>query len=381
MEATKFNNPIAEEIVGLCYLGGYGVETDYTKAQEWFLKSEIHGSKNRSEHEKLLEKFKNKNIVKQSGKTENKENPVEESNKQPDYKLKPTSYNDDDYVDFSGCKYKPAADTGISFDDIIGMDEAKNEVMNLIVLPTKYPELYAKFKKKSGGGILLYGLPATGKTMFVQAVATEINAKFFNIKCSDIISKWVGESEENIKELFDTARKCKRAIIFFDEFDSLGKERSSAENDHHNTVVNELLAQIQGFEKNKNTILLLAASNRPWDIDSALLRPGRFNRKIYIPLPDRETRIAIVKKQLTSVPVSDGIDYEEIGDFTDGFNCSDVVELCEQMKMNAITRAIRENSSNQTIKNDDVEYAKRKVRSSVTENDRMKIKEFERYSL
>lgn len=362
MECTKHNNSLAEEFVGFAYVSGTGVKKDLDEAEEWFHRSDLHGSPRKDDHEKIIIAARQ---AQQSNKTPIKQVPIET----------------EEYVDFTGSKYKPSEKTGVTFDDIIGLDEAKEEIMNSIVLPTLYPDLYSKFKKKSGGGILLYGLPGTGKTMFVQAVATEINAKFFNVRCSDIISKWVGESEENIKLLFEAARRCKRAIIFFDEFDSLGRERSSSENQHNNNIVNELLSQIQGFEKNKNTLLLLAASNRPWDIDSALLRPGRFNKKIYIPLPDKDTRIAILKKQLTGVPVFEEIDYSDLGDFTDGFNCADVVEFAEQMKMNVINRTIKTGVNNQMINQDDVDYAKRKVKSSVTENDKLKIKEFEEYSL
>lgn len=198
-------------------------------------------------------------------------------------------------------------DTGIKFNDVSGLNDAKNEVENTILLPVRYPEIYDKFKKRIGGGILLYGPPGTGKTMFAKAIASEIDATFFAISCSDIQSKWSGEPEKNIKELFEVARTYDRAIIFFDEFDSLGFKRNSDMPVWYTSIVNELISQIQGFHDNKNMIII-AATNCPWNLDDALLRPGRFDRKIYVPLPDREARLSIIDKQFKDVPIDDGVD-------------------------------------------------------------------------
>lgn len=260
-------------------------------------------------------------------------------------------------------KFQPVMDTGIKFNDVSGLNDAKNEVENTILLPVRYPEIYDKFKKKIGGGILLYGPPGTGKTMFAKAIASEIDAAFFAISCSDIQSKWSGEPEKNIKELFEVARTYDRAIIFFDEFDSLGFKRNSDMPVWYTSIVNELISQIQGFHDNKNMIII-AATNCPWNLDDALLRPGRFDRKIYVPLPDREARLSIIDKQFKDVPIDDDIDIESIVDVTDGFNCADVVEFYEQMKMSAIKRGISDGSK-LNVCSEDIEKVKTKVKSSV----------------
>ena len=273
-------------------------------------------------------------------------------------------------------KYMPVMSTGVSMNDIIGLDDAKDELIDTVILPMKRPDLYKKFEKKTGGGILLYGLPGTGKTMFAQAVATEINGAFFSIKCSDLLSSLVGSTEGNIRSLFQTAREYPCSVIFFDEFESIGLKRGTGYNtDIYDKIVSELLSQIQGFEKYENTMLLMAATNRPWDLDPALLRPGRFNRKIYIPLPDFDARKGIIEKELGKIPVSDDIDYVDIANHTDGFNCADVVELCEQMKMNAIRRCAL-NNDQEIITAEDVKKAKKKVTSSVVSSDMDKFIRF-----
>ncbi|MDR3263670.1 MAG: ATP-binding protein [Clostridiales bacterium] len=143
----------------------------------------------------------------------------------------------------------------IKLTDIAGLDDAKKALDERVILPLKHKDIYSKYGKKVGGGILLYGLPGTGKTMFAQAVATELDAKFFSIKCSDIESKWSGEAERNVKALFTEARRCKKAVIFFDEFDSLGARRQNNEDACNSHVTQEILTQMQGVEEASNMLL------------------------------------------------------------------------------------------------------------------------------
>ena len=229
---------------------------------------------------------------------------------------------------------------GVTFDDVIGLDDVKELINQMVVYPFKYKEIYKAFNRDSGGGILLYGAPGTGKTMIAKAIANEIDAEFYSIKCSDIASKWYGESARNIKKLFDKARSHERSIIFFDEFDSLGTNRDHGNYNTVNMVVSELLSQIDGFESKKNTVLLIASTNKPWNIDSALLRSGRFNKKIYIGLPDKTSRINLLIHELKDSPLSK-VDLESISEETEGYSSADIVELCNETKDIAIKRSIQ----------------------------------------
>ena len=231
---------------------------------------------------------------------------------------------------------------GVTFDDVIGLDDVKELINQMVVYPFKYKEIYKAFNRDSGGGILLYGAPGTGKTMIAKAIANEIDAEFYSIKCSDIASKWYGESSRNIKKLFDKARSHERSIIFFDEFDSLGSNRDHGNYNSVNMVVSELLSQIDGFESKKNTVLLIASTNKPWNIDSALLRSGRFNKKIYIGLPNKTSRVNLLFHELKDTPLSK-VDLESISENTEGYSSADIVELCNETKDIAIKRSIQMN--------------------------------------
>ncbi len=266
----------------------------------------------------------------------------------------------------------------VSLDDVAGLENVKQSVQMRVLLPIKHPEIFKKFKKKAGGGILLYGLPGTGKTMIAKAIAHEANANFYSIKCSDIVSKWFGEAEHNIKNLFNEARKHERAIIFFDEFEALATKRGG-NSTVMNRIVPELLSQIQGFSDNNNKmLLLLAATNCPWAIDSAMLRPGRFNELIYVPLPDYEARLFIIKKNLldTGIPLSEEISLEQMAEKLEGFNGSDVAEFCERLKVNPILRAVKTGDENQFVTIDDVNETLNVVHSSVQKDDIKALEKF-----
>ncbi len=263
------------------------------------------------------------------------------------------------------------------FDDIAGLKEAKEAFKEKVVMPFLHPELFEKFGKKAGGGILLYGLPGTGKTMFAEAAANEIDALFIPIKCSDIKSKWYGESEKKIKSIFDKARKAEKAIIFFDEFEAIGAKRTDSENGN-NDLVPEILAEMQGVgsSSNKSVIIVIAATNKPWAIDSAFMRPGRFDEKIYIPLPDFEARKKLFEIQLSKLPISNDLDFDYLAKITDGFNGADIKEVCEKLKMSAINGSL-EKGDQQTIGMDDVKKIEGSIKSSVSFEDIERLKEFE----
>lgn len=263
---------------------------------------------------------------------------------------------------------------GVTFDDVIGLDDVKESINQMVVYPFKYKEIYKAFNRDSGGGILLYGAPGTGKTMIAKAIANEIDAEFYSIKCSDIASKWYGESARNIKKLFDKARSHERSIIFFDEFDSLGSNRDHGNYNTVNMVVSELLSQIDGFESKKNTVLLIASTNKPWNIDSALLRSGRFNKKIYIGLPDKTSRINLLFHELKDSPLSN-VNLESISEKTEGYSSADIVELCNEMKDIAIKRSIQTNQIS-PINQKDLIKALSMVSSTIVKDELDKLANF-----
>ena len=262
----------------------------------------------------------------------------------------------------------------ITFDDVIGLDNVKELIYQMVVYPYKYREIYKAFRRESGGGLLLYGPPGTGKTMIAKAIANEIDAKFFPIKCSDIVDKWYGESEKKIKKLFDEAKKYEKSIIFFDEFEALGVNRDEESSHAVKMVVSELLSQIDGFDSKGNTMLLIASTNRPWSIDSALLRSGRFNKKIYIGLPNQLSRCNLLIHELKDLPI-DKIDYEQVANKTEGYSSADVVELCNEAKDIAIKRSISLNQVS-PITQDDLLNATSQVTSTIVKQELDKLEKF-----
>lgn len=268
---------------------------------------------------------------------------------------------------------------GITFNDIAGLEEAKKAFNEKVIMPYKHKKLFEKFGKKIGGGILLYGLPGTGKTMFAEAASNELDALFIPVKCSDIKSKWYGESEQKVKQIFNRARKAKKAIIFFDEFEAIGAKRTDNSEDGNNDLVPQILAEMQGVGSSSDDtmILVIAATNKPWSIDSAFMRPGRFDEKIYIPLPDFEARKKIFEIQLSKLPHEDNLDYELLAKLTEGCNGADVKEVCEKLKMSAINDSITIGIE-QTIGMDDIEKIKNCIKSSVKQDEIEKLYNFQK---
>ncbi|MGN0771518.1 MAG: AAA family ATPase [Christensenellales bacterium] len=229
----------------------------------------------------------------------------------------------------------------VKFSDVAGLEDVKNTIRMRMINPVKYPEKYAVYNKKSGGGVLLYGPPGTGKTMIAKAIANEVGATFYAIKGSDIVSKWVGESEKNISSLFETARKDKLAIIFVDEMDSLFGQRGV--DPHNDKRVNEFLQQIDGFVGRNPNLLLLGATNRPWDVDGAAVRSGRFSEKIYVPLPDAQARMYLLKKQLKNIPLGSDVDFDKVVQMTKGYSGADIDEVCDRAKEIPLNNFIKNN--------------------------------------
>ena len=277
----------------------------------------------------------------------------------------------------SGRLWQSVRKPAIGFDDIAGLLDVKDSIRRRVILPRLHPEVYKTFRRSVNGGILLYGPPGTGKTMMAMAIAREVDAEFYSIRCSDVVSKYFGEAEKNIRSLFETARSAKGAVIFFDEFEALGAQRGS-DSPVMNRLVPELLSQMDGFGAAEGSgLLFLAATNRPWDLDNAFLRPPRLTEKIYVGLPDYQARLYMAEQAFEGVPCQEGMSPEVIASRTEGYNGADIVELCGVVKDLAIGRTIDEGATSQATQ-EDMNEALRRVHSSVQKEDLEKIKAWER---
>lgn len=199
---------------------------------------------------------------------------------------------------------RPTRDS-ISFQDIVGMSELKEELRLKIIYPFQNPQIYAKYKKTAGGGIILYGPPGCGKTMIARAIATECQAEFIDVRISDILSQWMGVAESNLAAFFKRARALRPSVLFFDELDAIAISRARAASSNMRTLIDEFLTQLDGFGADNEKILLLAATNMPWDVDSAMKRSGRFSRLIFLPPPDELARAEMFRIKLQGVPCDD----------------------------------------------------------------------------
>ena len=224
-------------------------------------------------------------------------------------------------------KEKPS----ITFEDVAGLDDVKEDIRLKMLYPMQHPELADRFGIKAGGGVLLYGPPGTGKTMLAKATAGEINATFFRISPADVLSKWVGEAEQNIKKLFDAAAAEPRAIIFIDEIEALVPARRDEGSSVMQRVVPQILQGIEGFDKKSaQPILFMGATNVPWQLDPAVLRPGRFDEKVYIPLPDLPARRTMLDIYLGHRPVAGDMNLDDLATRLDGFSGADIKYLCDR---------------------------------------------------
>lgn len=264
---------------------------------------------------------------------------------------------------------------GVYFSDIAGLENVKETIRKRVIYPFQHPETTRRYKKKAGGGVLLYGPPGTGKTMIAKAIATELDAVFFNIRCSDIISKWVGEAEKNLAALFNEASGYERSVIFLDETEAIVGKRGSGST-VMDRVIPEFLSQVDGMDNRENCILLLGATNRPWDMDEAALRTGRFGELIYVGLPDLEARKKILELALSGIPMDQDIDLRETALQLDGYTGADIKGICAAATDMPYEREISTGATSQ-LHHEDLARAIATRKPSVTQKQLKKYIEFQ----
>jgi len=215
----------------------------------------------------------------------------------------------------------------VRFDQIAGLADVKEAINLRVIYPFRHPEAATRFKKKAGGGMLLYGPPGTGKTMIAKAVATELDAQFLNVKSSNIMSQWVGVAEQNLARLFEVARRYPVSVVFLDETEALVGKRGG-QSTVMNRVVPEFLSQVDGLDPKVNCILLMGATNRPWDMDEAAMRTGRFGEKFYVGLPDAAAREQILHFNIDGIPMEKSVDFHALAVKLDGYSGADITGVC-----------------------------------------------------
>ncbi|MEM2138513.1 MAG: AAA family ATPase, partial [Candidatus Anstonellaceae archaeon] len=220
----------------------------------------------------------------------------------------------------------------MKFDQVAGMTKMKTEINEAIVYPLLKPDLARTYGKLAGGGILLYGPPGCGKTFIMKAAAGECNSNFINAKISDIVDMYVGNTEKNLHNIFETARKNSPCIIFFDEVEAMGgrREEMTQSTQYMKMAVNQMLFEMDGVESNNANVLVVGATNAPWDVDPALRRSGRFGKAIFIPEPDFKSRVEILKLHVKKVPAAKGIHYHRIALATNGYASADLKAIVEE---------------------------------------------------
>ncbi|WP_297505230.1 CDC48 family AAA ATPase [Thermococcus sp.] len=265
----------------------------------------------------------------------------------------------------------------VRWDDIGGLEDVKEELREAVEWPLKYPEAFMGLGITPPKGILLYGPPGTGKTLLAKAVANESEANFIAIKGPEVLSKWVGESEKNIREIFRKARQAAPTVIFIDEIDAIAPRRGTDVNRVTDRLINQLLTEMDGIQENSG-VVVIGATNRPDIIDPALLRPGRFDRLILVPAPDEKARLEILKVHTRNVPLAEDVKLEELAKRTEGYTGADIEAVVREAAMLAMRRALQEGVIRPGMKADEIrqkvkvtmkdfEEAMKKIGPSVSE--------------
>ena len=228
----------------------------------------------------------------------------------------------------------------VNFEKVGGMEEVKENIRMKILYPMENPDLFKAYGKTAGGGVLLYGPPGCGKTLISRATAGEIDAKFVSVGLHQILDMWIGKSEEKLHEVFDLARRHAPAVLFFDEVDALAADRKDMRTSAGRTLINQFLAELDGTDSSNDGVLVLGATNAPWHLDSAFLRPGRFDRLIFVPPPDEAARAEIVSIMAEGKPL-EGLDAETLAKKLKDFSGADIKAVFDQAVEASLSEAMK----------------------------------------
>ncbi|MEM4160405.1 MAG: CDC48 family AAA ATPase [Thermoplasmata archaeon] len=269
----------------------------------------------------------------------------------------------------------------VHWDDIGGLEAQKEELKEAVEWPLKYPALFKHFNTKPPKGILLYGPPGTGKTLLAKAVATESEANFISVKGPEFLSKWVGESEKAVRETFRKAKTAAPCVIFFDEIDAIVPVRGQSCDSHvTERVISQMLSELDGIEELHN-VVVIAATNRPDIIDPALLRPGRFDRLVYVPMPGKEERLSILKIHTRNMPLADDVQLEKIVEMTENYNGADLAAVVQKASYLAMREFLNENNGRvEETKLKDVKVRMKHFEEALKQVKPLSKQEIERYT-
>ena len=250
--------------------------------------------------------------------------------------------------DNDGSRFAVKERPDVTFDDVAGLEDVKADIRLKMLLPFQHPDLAERFDVRPGGGVLMHGPPGTGKTMLARATAGELDATFFTVSPADILSKWVGDAEQNVKALFDAAAAEERAVIFIDEIEALVPARDvsggggGGGSGVMQRVVPQILQGMEGFGKKAGSpVLFMGATNVPWQLDPAVLRPGRFDTLVHVPLPDAEARRALLDLYLAHRPLAADVDLDALATDLAGHSGADIKSLCDRAAAAAFLTSIR----------------------------------------
>jgi len=258
----------------------------------------------------------------------------------------------------------------VTWEDIGGLEDVKRELKETVQYPVEHPEKFQKFGLSPSKGVLFYGPPGCGKTLLAKAIANECQSNFISIKGPELLTMWFGESEANVRDIFDKARSAAPCVLFFDELDAIAKARGSSLGDAGGAadrVINQVLTEMDGMGAKKN-VFIIGATNRPDIIDPAILRPGRLDQLIYIPLPDLPSRIAILRSVLKNSPIAKDVDLEFLAKKTAGFSGADLTEICQRACKLAIRESIEKDIERQQQQQQQASTSSQDIMETVTKN-------------